>query len=100
MLGKNKREDTNEYPDHTPTRSEGAASGALLLAAPAILTRRAQAAEFEFKLATTIIPEHPINAHARDAAAAILKESGGRVSIQIFPGYQLGSSTSMVSHGA
>jgi tripartite ATP-independent transporter DctP family solute receptor len=76
---------------------KGAASGALLLAAPAILTRRAQAADFEFKLATTILPEHPINTHARDAAAAILKESGGRVSIQVFPGYQLGSSSSMVS---
>jgi tripartite ATP-independent transporter DctP family solute receptor len=76
---------------------KAAASGTLLLAAPAILTRRAQAADYEFKLATTIIPEHPINVHVRDAAAAILKESGGRVSIQVFPGYQLGSSAAMVS---
>jgi len=68
-----------------------------VLAAPAILARHAQAAEFTFKMATTIIPDQPLNARAMQAAAAILEETGGRVQIQVFPGYQLGSSTSVLS---
>jgi tripartite ATP-independent transporter DctP family solute receptor len=87
---------TNIYVDRRTVLKIGGISSALLVA-PAVLTRRAQAAEFEYKLATTIIPDHPINQHARDAAAAILAESKGRVSIQVFPGYQLGSSTSIIT---
>jgi tripartite ATP-independent transporter DctP family solute receptor len=59
--------------------------------------RHARAAEFNMKLATTIPPDHPLNAHARAAAAAIAQQSGGRVNIEVFPGYVLGSSTSALS---
>lgn len=68
-----------------------------VIASPAILTRTARAAEFKFKLATTILPAQSLNTYAKQAAAAILKESQGRVSIQVFPGYELGSSTSVMS---
>jgi tripartite ATP-independent transporter DctP family solute receptor len=67
------------------------------LTAPAILTRPAEAAEFTYKLATTIPPEHPINDNARNAAKAIAEKSGGRVQVEVFPGYILGSSTSALS---
>ena len=39
----------------------GCVASSAALAAPAILTRPAHAAEFSFKLATTIPPAHPIN---------------------------------------
>lgn len=74
-----------------------AAMTSAVFASPAILTRPAGAAEFSFKMATTIIPEHPINARAKEASAAILEQSGGRLSIEVFPGYQLGSSTSVLA---
>jgi tripartite ATP-independent transporter DctP family solute receptor len=71
---------------------------AAVVAAPTVLGSRAwAAAEFRFKLATTILADQPINEYARRAAAAVLAESNGRVAIQVFPGYQLGSSTSVMS---
>lgn len=73
------------------------AAGIATLASPALLTRRARAAEYSFKLATTILPDHPINVLTRQAAAEILSESKGRVAVTVFPGYQLGSSTSVMS---
>ena len=73
------------------------AIGCAALSAPALLSHPANAAEFSFKLATTIPPDHPLNEHARRAAAAIAEQSGGRMEIQVFPGYMLGSSTSALS---
>ncbi len=73
------------------------AAAAAILASPAILTRGARAAQFRFKLATTILPAQPLNAYARQAAAAVREESHGQVSIEVFPGYELGSSTSVMS---
>lgn len=67
------------------------------LAAPALLHRPAHAAEFTFKLATTIPPEHPINEHARNAAKAVAEKTGGRLHVEVHPGYVLGSSTSALS---
>lgn len=75
----------------------GCVAASTALAAPAILTRPANAAEFSFKLATTIPAQHPINEHARDAARAVAEESGGRLQVEVFPGYVLGSSTSALS---
>ena len=72
-------------------RSVGVATA---VAGSALPIRFAHAAEFNFKLATTIPPEHPLNAHARNAAAAITEQTSGRVAIEVFPGYVLGSSTS------
>lgn len=63
----------------------------------ALPLRFARAAEFNMKLATTIPPDHPFNAHARAAAKAVAEQSGGRVNIEVFPGYVLGSSTSALS---
>lgn len=72
-------------------------TAASLLAAPAIMTRPARAAEFEFKMSTTILPDHPLNARAKEAAEAVLKESGGRLQINVFPGYQLGNNASILT---
>jgi TRAP-type transport system periplasmic protein len=57
----------------------------------------AQTAEFKLKFASNLPVVHPLNVRAKEAADAILKESGGRVDIQIFPNNQLGSDTDMLS---
>jgi len=71
----------------------GTASAALAGAVKA----RAQSAEFNYKYANNLPLTHPMNVRAQEAAAKILEESGGRLSIQIFPNNQLGSDTDMLS---
>ena len=58
---------------------------------------RAQSAEFKLKFASNLPAIHPLNVRAKEAAEAILKESGGRVDIQVFPNNQLGSDTDVLS---
>ena len=70
---------------------------ATIIAAPAIMTRPARAAEYELKLATAIPPEHPISVRCAEAAEAIRQELNGQSRIKVFPGYVLGSSTSVMS---
>jgi len=57
----------------------------------------AQGAEFKMKFASNLPAIHPLNVRAKEAAEAILKETGGRVDIQVFPNNQLGSDTDMLS---
>src|SRR5450432_3394847 len=58
---------------------------------------RAQAAEFTYKFANNLADTHPLNARAKEMAAAIKTETGGRFDLQIFPNNQLGSDTDMLS---
>lgn len=57
----------------------------------------AQSAEFNYKYANNLALTHPLNIRAQEAADKIREESGGRVSIQIFPSSQLGADTDMLS---
>ena len=57
----------------------------------------AQAAEYKMKFASNLPAIHPLNVRAKEAAEAILKETGGKVDIQVFPNNQLGSDTDMLS---
>lgn len=74
-----------------------AAAGAF----PAMLLKpgRAQAAgpKFSYKLGIALAPSHPTTAGLQEACAAILKESNGQLSIEVFPNSQLGSDTDMIS---
>ena len=72
-------------------------AGATTLAAPALLYRPAEAAEFNWKFATNIPPTHPSNAQAQAAIGRIHEQSGGRMSIKLFPNNQLGGDTDMLS---
>ena len=65
------------------------------LGAPTVV--RAQAAEFSYKYANNLPNLHPMNARAREMAAAIRAETNGRFELQIFPNNQLGSDTDMLS---
>jgi tripartite ATP-independent transporter DctP family solute receptor len=59
---------------------------------------RAQgAAEFTYKYANNLPDGHPMNARAKEMAAAIKNETNGRFDLQIFPNNQLGSDTDMLS---
>jgi tripartite ATP-independent transporter DctP family solute receptor len=74
----------------------------LLMAAAAvplsgILTRRASAAEFNYKLATGQDPTHPVNARAQEAIDRIREATGGQLEIKLFPANQLGSDTELLS---
>jgi tripartite ATP-independent transporter DctP family solute receptor len=58
---------------------------------------RAQTAEFSYKYANNLPDSHPMNARAKEMAAAIKSETKGRFDLQIFPNNQLGSDTDMLS---
>ena len=58
---------------------------------------RAQGAEFSYKYANNLPDGHPLNARAKEMAAAIKAETNGRFELQIFPNNQLGSDTDMLS---
>jgi tripartite ATP-independent transporter DctP family solute receptor len=62
-----------------------------------ILTRRADAAEFDLKYATGQDPTHPVNVRAKEALDRIREATSGRVDIKLFPANQLGSDTDLLS---
>src|SRR5919199_3900 len=62
-----------------------------------ILTRRASAAEFSFKLATGQDPTHPVNQRAQEAISRIREATDGKLEIRLFPANQLGSDTDLLS---
>ena len=74
----------------------GAGAAAAATLAP-LGTAFGQQAEFIYKYANNLLLTHPMNACAKEMAAAIKAESKGRVDIQIFPNNQLGSDTDMLS---
>jgi len=78
------------------TRRSFVGTGAAAISMAA-LPRRAEAAEFTYKYANNTPVDHPMNVRAREAAARIKEESGGRLEIQIFPNNQLGGDTDMLS---
>jgi TRAP-type transport system periplasmic protein len=74
-----------------------ATAAAVSVAAPALLSGRARAAEFSYKYANNLNLSHPMNTRAQEAVAKIMEESKGRLEIAIFPNNQLGGDTDMLS---
>jgi tripartite ATP-independent transporter DctP family solute receptor len=62
-----------------------------------IITPRASAAEFRYKLATGQDPTHPVNTRAQEAIDRIREATGGRLDIRLFPANQLGSDTDLLA---
>ena len=86
----------------TPTAKPQITRRTLLAAGAAvplcgILTRRASAAEFNYKLATGQDPTHPVNTRAQEAIDRIREATGGRLDIKLFPANQLGSDTDLLT---
>ncbi|MBE7201134.1 MAG: TRAP transporter substrate-binding protein [Parafilimonas terrae] len=71
--------------------------GAATVPAFGILTRRGQAAEFSYKLATGQDPTHPVNIRAQEAVDRVREATGGRLEIKLFPANQLGSDTDLLA---
>lgn len=67
------------------------------LAAPAILSRPARAAEFTMRWGHSMPASHPLTLRGLEAADAIRKESNGRIDIQLFPDNQLGGDNDMTA---
>jgi tripartite ATP-independent transporter DctP family solute receptor len=65
------------------------------VAAP--LVARAQQVQWTYKYANNLPDSHPMNVRAREMAAAIKDQTGGRFEMQIFPSSQLGSDTDTLS---
>src|SRR5476651_2522612 len=76
---------------------KASAASAVLGGIGAPLVARAQTAEFTYKFANNLPDSHPLNARAKEMAAAIKTETNGRFDLQIFPNNQLGSDTDMLS---
>jgi TRAP-type C4-dicarboxylate transport system substrate-binding protein len=79
------------------TLLKASAASAVLSGVGAPVVVRAQAAEFTYKYANNLPDSHPMNARAKEMAAAIKAETNGRFDLQIFPNNQLGSDTDMLS---
>ena len=67
------------------------------LAAAAILHRPAHAAEFSYKFASVLPPDHPMMLRCSEAIAKIKDQSGGRFEITLYPNSALGADTSMLA---
>ena len=74
-----------------------ALAGTLAGTVGAPLIARAQQALWTYKYANNLPDTHPMNTRARDVAAAIKQETGGRFDLQVFPSSQLGSDTDTLS---
>jgi len=72
-------------------------AGAAAMPLVAIRTRPAQAAEFNYKLATGQSLTQPINARLDQACQRIREASGGRIELKFFPASQLGSDTDLIT---
>ncbi len=79
------------------TLLKASAATAVLSGVSAPHVARAQTAEFSYKYANNLPDSHPLNARAKEMAAAIKTETKGRFELQIFPNNQLGSDTDMLS---
>ena len=79
------------------TLLKASAASAVFGGIGAPLVARAQTAEFTYKYANNLPDSHPMNARAKEMAAAIKAETNGRFDLQIFPNNQLGSDTDMLS---
>src|SRR5436189_5055342 len=79
------------------TLLKASAASAVLGGIGAPLVARAQTAEFTYKYANNLPDGHPMNARAKEMAAAIKAETNGRFDLQIFPSSQLGSDTDTLS---
>ena len=73
------------------------ASVASAAAATGMVSTSAHAAEFTFKYANNLPVTHPMNARAKEMAAAIAEQSKGRIELQLYPNNQLGTDTDMLS---
>lgn len=79
------------------SRASFALGSAAALASIAVVKAPAKAATFNYKYASNISIDHPLNVQMRECWDAVRRESGGRLDVQIFPNNQLGGDTAALS---
>src|SRR5258708_27703910 len=79
------------------TLLKASAATAVMGSVGAPFVARAQAAEFAYKYANNLPDSHPMNARAKEMAAAIKAATNRRFDLQIFPNNQLGSDTPLLN---
>src|SRR5947209_13272121 len=79
--------------DQSISRGRFVAGTAAAFASIAIIEAPARAAEWNYKYASNVSLDHPLNVRMRECWSAVSKETGGRLEVQIFPNNQLGGDT-------
>jgi tripartite ATP-independent transporter DctP family solute receptor len=75
------------------SRRRFAAGGLAAVASAAAMRSTARAAQWSYKYASNVSVDHPLNVRMHECWSAVEKETGGRLSVQIFPNNQLGGDT-------
>jgi tripartite ATP-independent transporter DctP family solute receptor len=91
-----KREEMDMRSSTRLTRRTLIASAAAIGAA-STLPRYASAAEFEYKMGHSTPAAHPFHQHCLKVAERIGKETGGRMTLNVFPNSQLGGDNDLLS---
>ena len=80
----------------SPSRLRFVAGSAATLASIAVLPRRANAAKWNYKYASNVSLDHPLNVQMKQCWAAVRAQTGGRLDVQVFPNNQLGGDTQVL----
>ena len=81
----------------TMTRRGFVAASAAVTAAALLPSRYAHAAEFDYKMGHSSPAGHPFHKRLLEVSDRIAKESGGRMTLSIFPASQLGGDNDLLS---
>jgi tripartite ATP-independent transporter DctP family solute receptor len=79
------------------SRARFASAAAATLASIAVIRTKASAAQFEYKYASNLAVDHPLNVRMREMWTAVKAETGGRLEVTVFPNNQLGGDTAMLT---
>src|SRR6516165_3564544 len=74
-----------------------AAAGCMALAGATAGSAAADSAKYRLRYGTAFPADHPGVKRIQEASAAIAKETGGQVDLQVYPNSQLGSEPDMFS---
>jgi tripartite ATP-independent transporter DctP family solute receptor len=79
------------------SRARFASATAATLASIAFIRAEASAAQFEYKYASNLPVDHPLNVRMHEMWDTIKAETGGRLAVTVFPNNQLGGDTAMLT---
>ena len=77
----------------SPSRGHFIAGSTAALASIAILPRGASAAQWNYKYASNVSVDHPLNVRMHECWNAVKQQTHGRLDVQVFPNNQLGGDT-------
>jgi TRAP-type C4-dicarboxylate transport system substrate-binding protein len=81
----------------TISRRRFSAASVAALASIAFVRAPARAAAWNYRYASNLAVDHPLNVSMRQCWDAVRRESGGRLDVTIFPNSQLGGDTAVLT---